>query len=161
MKNFILFIVSLCMLATTACSDPFKVTDPSDPKFNPDKFKFEDYPGIPLMTDALKKLFPVGTPKEFVEKILVDVGGARLENILTAEQIEKKNKSWKGFSPELECALIKPVRDYYIYGKVPDYILPTKRNWAVGVQYDEDNKLSLLQLNGTTINGVINCEELK
>ena len=97
MKNFILFIVSLCMLATTACSDPFKVTDPSDPKFNPDKFKFEDYPGIPLMTDALKKLFPVGTPKEFVEKILVDVGGARLEIYLQQSRLKKKINRGKVF----------------------------------------------------------------
>lgn len=78
-------------------------------------------------------------------------------------KIQKIIKAWKRATPEQECALMKPVRDYLIYTKFPQYILPSfpDRVWNVGIQYDENNKLTLLQLNGRTINGTINCEELK
>jgi hypothetical protein len=58
---------------------PFKVKDPAEPGFNPDKFRFRDYyqnDNISLY-EAYRKLFPPGTPKEFVDRVLVDAGGAK------------------------------------------------------------------------------------
>ena len=57
------------------------MTDPADPRYDPDKFRYFDYE--PLWPgregkhgDALRKLFPPGTPKEFVDRVLVEAGGA-------------------------------------------------------------------------------------
>jgi hypothetical protein len=54
-----------------AFGNPFKVTDPSDPRFNPDKFSFSDYKSREELADAFRVLFPVGTPKEFVDRVLI------------------------------------------------------------------------------------------
>lgn len=57
---------------------PFKVKDPSDPRFNPDKFAYRDYydEGEMRISEAYKILFPRGTPKAFVDRVLVQAGGA-------------------------------------------------------------------------------------
>lgn len=54
-----------------------KVTDPAAPGFDPDKFSFSDYYDNKEMTlaEAYKILFPPGTPKEFVDRVLVKAGG--------------------------------------------------------------------------------------
>lgn len=64
-----------CCFIVLVAFNPFKVTDPSDPKFNPDKFSFKDYKGEEVY-GSFRKLFPVGTSKEFVERILVKAGKA-------------------------------------------------------------------------------------
>lgn len=64
------------LFSLTACSNPFKVTDPTDPRFDPDKFSFRDYNGRHETIDAFRKLFPPGTPKGFVDRVLVEAGGA-------------------------------------------------------------------------------------
>jgi hypothetical protein len=56
---------------------PFKVTDPSDPRFNPDSFSFSDYASGDELDDAFRQIFPIGTPKSFVDQVLVDAGNAR------------------------------------------------------------------------------------
>lgn len=53
-----------------------KIRDPYHPWFNPDQFRFEDYISHCMMKEVLAKLFPVGTPKVFVDRILVDSAGA-------------------------------------------------------------------------------------
>lgn len=163
LRGFWIFVLSLVSISTVACSNPFKVTDPADPKFKPENFRFEDYPGIPPMTEALRKLFPVGTDREFVEKVLIDAGGAKLKTILSAEQIDKNNKAAIKDFPEHAQQMIMPAKDLYIYTKFPDYLFPSfpKRVWNVGVQYDEGDKISLLKLNGTTISETRNNEGAK
>jgi hypothetical protein len=127
MKRFIIVVMSLMMLTTTACSNPFKVTDPSDPKFNPDKFRFEDYPGIPQMTEALKKLFPVGTPKEFVERVLVKAGGAEAKD-----------------NPEADKS---STRIQYYYESWYQF----KGGSAINVSFDSNSTVSQVLLNGNRI----------
>ena len=58
-----------------ACN-PFKVTDPNDARFDPDQFSFYDYDNYTERRAALKKVFPVGTSKEDVDKILLEQDGA-------------------------------------------------------------------------------------
>jgi hypothetical protein len=70
------FVAISCCLLLAACS-PFKVTDPSDPRFDPMKFDFNDYRNHKEMAEVLRVLFPVGTPMERVDEILVGVGGGR------------------------------------------------------------------------------------
>jgi len=61
--------------------EPFKVTDPSDPKFDPNKFEFDDYSGDMGILHAMRQIFYVGMPRDDVEKILLN-GGARLKRII-------------------------------------------------------------------------------
>jgi hypothetical protein len=65
------FIPVLLLMLLVACN-PFKITDPNDPKFDPMKFRFEDYKNDDSLTAALKKVFPVGTEISYVDGILVN-----------------------------------------------------------------------------------------
>lgn len=53
--------------------NPFKVTDPSSPWFNASKFDLNDYPRG-KSEEALKKLFPIGTDKSFVDFVMYSSG---------------------------------------------------------------------------------------
>lgn len=57
--------------------NPIKITDPYHQWFKPDNFRFEDYM-VSKCTEkeVLAKLFPVGTNKAFVDRILVGAGDA-------------------------------------------------------------------------------------
>ena len=73
-------LVALVIATVLVAPNPFKVTDPADPRFDPEKFSFRDYGGIgeiPLK-DAMQILFPPGTEKSFVDHVLVDT--ARVPN---------------------------------------------------------------------------------
>lgn len=75
------FAPSITILIVAACGfiyfvQPFKVTDPSDQRFNPDHFRFSDYSNAEFR-ELCKILFPVGTPETLVDRVLVDAGGAR------------------------------------------------------------------------------------
>jgi hypothetical protein len=64
--------------------NPFKVTNPADPRFDPDKFSFSDY-AISETEWILKKMFPVGIRKAEVDRILIETGAATQYD-LTASQ---------------------------------------------------------------------------
>lgn len=75
---FILCTACIAILAFLALfGNPLKVTDPADPCFNPERFSFWDYPmGGGDKREVFAALFPVGTPKSYVDHVLIDVGGA-------------------------------------------------------------------------------------
>lgn len=76
MKNNILRSLLLVgMLMITACN-PFKITDPNDPKFDPYKFSFGDF-NAQNEKYYLQALFPIGTDKVFIDKILIGAGKAK------------------------------------------------------------------------------------
>lgn len=54
---------------------PLKVTDPNDPRFDPEKFKFSDYQPK-QWPDVLRKVFQPGDSRAKVEDILVKHAGA-------------------------------------------------------------------------------------
>ena len=75
MKNiFSKGILLAGMVMLTACN-PFKVTDPSDPRFDVTKFSFEDYRIEKDLHDALGAVFPSGTNRKVIEDILIDNAG--------------------------------------------------------------------------------------
>jgi hypothetical protein len=73
--------------ATWSMSETLAITDPDDPNFDPEDFRFENYDQMrsypkgegwrkdPL-TRALVKMFPPGTDRAYVDKILVEQAGA-------------------------------------------------------------------------------------
>ena len=77
MKNLFKILLIVICLATIAVWNPFKITDPNSPLFDPMKFSFRDY-GIKEELDIFRKLFPIGTEKEFIDRVLVDAGNANM-----------------------------------------------------------------------------------
>lgn len=75
-NSLIISVIVIIVLMGIARVNPFKITDPSNLQFNPDNFSFNDYKNDPEMTETFQKLFPVGTKKEFVDKVLIKAGGA-------------------------------------------------------------------------------------
>ena len=56
---------------------PNKTIDPNDPNFDPLKFRFEDYKADRRIEEVIKIMFPEGTDKEKIDKILINVAGAK------------------------------------------------------------------------------------
>lgn len=99
---------------------PNKVIDPSQPSFSEEKFRLRDYNGASL-AHALKVLFPKGTPKEYVDLMLVKRGGAGMAN---QESIE---------------------RGRFLYGYKPLRAFLVPYSWRIIVYYNNDGKLESLR----------------
>lgn len=78
-QSVILGLIALAAIwaALSMGMQALKVTDPSDPRFNPDRFSFSDYKDHDELVIAFRKLFPIGTPKKFVDRVLVKAGRAK------------------------------------------------------------------------------------
>jgi len=106
MKNFkkilsAAFAAIIVAAGSMAVADAIKVTDPTDPRFNPDEFKFTDYKNPDELVVIYKKIFPIGTSKEFVDRVLVKAGGARCARSKTFEKLWSCRKprnynDWEG-----------------------------------------------------------------
>src|SRR5579872_6782102 len=70
---------------------PFEPKAPPLAQVTPDTFRFENYgrQGTSLKR-ALEKLFPTGTPKQYVDSILVQRAGAACPSCATAAERAKK-----------------------------------------------------------------------
>jgi hypothetical protein len=109
---------------------PWKVTDPTDPRFDPGKFRFTDYSDGTKLDAALETMFPVGTSKEIVDAAL-SKAGARV----TAHKPANN----------------EPIRGnlfYYSYwnlrATVIDQMLLTPAHdnaWEAAIYYDQDNRV--------------------
>ena len=118
---------------------PYKPTNPSNPLFVESWFRLNDY-GLfrfDALKHALKVLFPVGTPKEYVDKMLVEYGGAER----TDQARYDREKNW------------------FVYWYKPFYLKLTPDQLMVDVYYDENDKVKILMLNRGLINGVWIPEE--
>ena len=60
--------------AGAVIGNPFKVTDPADPRFNLEKFKLGDYRDREELGHAFTILFPIGMSRKEVEKTLMKSG---------------------------------------------------------------------------------------
>lgn len=74
-RYIVLGIIAFVLLAIW---NPFKVTDPAHPWFNPDKFDFWDYEVGEETTEVFKVLFPLGTTKEKIDDIFIGAGSAKI-----------------------------------------------------------------------------------
>ena len=80
-----IFLAMLLIIFLDRCTwmpmPPWKETDPTNPGFNAEKFEYEDYSYGNLDKDlqpVLLKMFPQGTPKTYVDSILLERGGAKI-----------------------------------------------------------------------------------
>ena len=74
---FITLSVVIVIFTAFLVVNQFKITDPADPRFDPMKFKFEDYKTEEDLYSALSILLPKGTPRKNVEELLEDYGRAK------------------------------------------------------------------------------------
>lgn len=113
-------LILLCTTSLAACN-PFKVTDPNDPKFDPAKFQFSDYPDFETASNVLNEIFPLGTKDTKVNSLLLEN-----LNLLSSEKVyigeDKKNK-------------------YSVYYFFPNDIKKSKNSY-VWVVYDKENLVS-------------------
>lgn len=107
---------------------PLKPTNPSNPLFIESWFRIHDYDfNYGGLKHALKKLFPVGTSKEYVDLMLVEHG--KLETVDNTSSI-----------PGFFGYYYRPFRLTY-------------DPWRIDVYYDEKMKLEAILLNRELING--------
>jgi hypothetical protein len=104
--------------------NPGVITDARDKRFDPKKFQFTHYSHMARNESefniALLKMFPPGTDKAYVEKILVKQAGATVS----------KNNAGRFHNPG-ESAYS------YIWG-----------NWQVSFVFDENNKTDTMKTGG-------------
>lgn len=99
-----LIVLVLVGVATALLAlNPFKVTDPADPRFDVTKFKFSDYESKDELFDALSVIFPVSTKRFNVEKILINDASYWSSDIYEADIPEngfphgrKPSSNWSG-----------------------------------------------------------------
>ncbi|MEZ0226051.1 MAG: hypothetical protein ACAH83_15965 [Alphaproteobacteria bacterium] len=71
-----LALMSFQRYGVLAYPPPWKITNPSSMLFDPGRFRFTDYRTGKDIDHLVRTLFPVGTPKTAVDKVLHDVGHA-------------------------------------------------------------------------------------
>ncbi len=108
---------------------PWKVTDPASARFDYADFKFTDYHKSGELGYALSCLFPKGTPKKEIDKILVDIGNAKVK------KYESKNTEF--YHPN-EFRYDYPNRRKKFYHFVYSMI---SRNTHIFIKYDDQNLL--------------------
>ncbi len=88
LKYFLLSIIAFVFLAwlsvfLTLNMYRFKTTDPRDPAYKAENFRYADYfynKAIPF-GEAKRLTFPAGTSKSFVDFVLVDGNGAKVVDL--------------------------------------------------------------------------------
>jgi hypothetical protein len=110
-----------------------KVTDPKDERFNVERFDFDDYLGDVNLASALKDIFPPGTERTFVNHILIDIAGAKVnkqQEIKTDEKVfyhgfpnSYRNIGWS-YSPVVTVEFQNDkVQKLFVHGEPVDEIL--------------------------------------
>lgn len=127
----LLILAAIIWYGVFAYPLPWKVIDPTDPRFDPQSFRFTDYDTGRELGEALRAMFPVGTSKEQIDALL-SRSGVHIRPYTPA----KREKT-------------PPNLYYYSYSNWRSYILdrllvmPADDNaWEAAVYFDENNKIS-------------------
>ena len=112
-------ILILFLLVWFCYSPPIKPTNPSNPLFVESWFRIRDYSGTALQR-TLPKLFPMGTPKAYVDLMLVERGGASAT----------------------DQTMFVHGKYAYIYQPISLWFTPDA--WRIDVYYSPDNKVEAL-----------------
>ena len=113
--------------------NPFKVTNPDDPKFDPMKFRFADYQTNDEVYHALEIMLKPGTDMKTVDKILINSAGAKKTKVGPPDDrtsFKYHYKRW--YHPLLALRAMHP---------------DPGKGARVYVFYDENNKVEKFKLN--------------
>lgn len=141
--KFLTFLVALTMFLTFMAYELgyirniFKTIDPSDPNFNPNLFRPQDYYEIPDRQAAFRKVVPKGTPMKEAE--------AAIWRCCTPDEI-------RSHDPDLRYQPSAVVAKLYIY-RPWFYMLPTLMSfdrffWRIIIHYDKDGKVVNAAIHG-------------
>jgi hypothetical protein len=117
---------------------PWKITDPSDPRFDVTKFEFDDYTSDIALSKALRILFPIGTDKSDVDRVLGDMGRAKISKV-TGKNPYRDDPSEQEYYCEYR-SLRSFISDYF--SGMPE----GEFTWKVLVTYDQNNKLKKIHV---------------
>ncbi len=129
----LLVLIAIIWYGVFAYPLPWKVIDPTDPRFDPMEFRFTDYESGVKEAAFYSCLFPAGTEKTYIDKILVDAGKARVK--------ARKSKDYYAESPEDKTF-------YYTFrslgAAITEQLLPVPQGeftLTLSLIYDKDMKL--------------------
>lgn len=93
-KKFIIFsvltfLIGLLIFSYGQKNLPSKITDPNDPGFVVENFKWDDYTTAKDLAEVFHIIFPIGTDKKFVEKILLQPGTEKIGPIDVQDRLSK------------------------------------------------------------------------
>jgi hypothetical protein len=117
--------IVIALILWCVAFDVFKVTDPSDPKFDPYQFKFTDY-SLQELDGVFSKLFHPGVDRTFIENVLVSRGGADI--------VKSGNTIMYAFKPPL----------LYISKGIPTFAY-SEGGFGLRFKYDSSDKAIALQ----------------
>lgn len=121
---FVITVLGVILVSTSylysphLLHSPFKVIDPADPRFDPMQFRFEDYNSAEEIEVVLKYILFSDRSVEYVDKILIEVGGATLGSFRD--------------HPEDRRVYTKKRRPYLGFGCV----------WIIGAKLDENQNIN-------------------
>lgn len=110
---------------------PWKITDPHDPRFNPQNFQFTDYSNSRELSEVLRVMFPVGTEKEVVDRALSRAGATIRKYTPAKNEKIPKNLyyySYRNFRSVIGSFLAVTTLD--------------DSAWKVGIYYDENETVT-------------------
>lgn len=122
---------------------PWKITNPSSKLFNPNKFRFADYRTSKEIDQAARTLFPVGTSKAAVDKILHGAGHASVKLYDTG--IKSRVFSYT-YSSSASRGFLTGVISWVMNNPEADML------WFVFVRYSPQNKV-------TGVSGTVQLDE--
>lgn len=128
----IFFFALIGLLALCGCN-PFKVTDPNDPRFDIKKFELNDYRSNKEIAEVIRKYMPIGTSRNDVEKILVSIAGASITDFTNQRNYKT------GTAADIEVLDLKnSAQSIFRYGH-------KGRNatfyWQIYIFYDHEDRL--------------------
>jgi hypothetical protein len=137
--KFITVLVIILLTPFVVIYKPYKVTDPSNPLFVEAWFRVTDYRPFHEddLKDALRDLFPVGTPKAYVDKMLVDRAGMSV------------GYAGPGYVSKGTIPYYKYSLEVVQYTLIPYRIIP--RSYTVRVRYDNTDKVIAVDCYGDVV----------
>jgi hypothetical protein len=154
--QLVTFVIALVISAIYLFFDspPWKTIDPTDSRFKAESFEFRDYPLSEDLDMTLRIMFPIGTSKEFVDKILYHkqtFKSGHLDN--EGESVGFLQSDPSGVSKFRNYA--QPIENIILNGWVYLYrdIFPFRDNPTISifVYYDRDNKVVEIIRNGKAL----------
>lgn len=130
MIAIVLLVVCSLRYGVLAFPPPWKILTPGRIGFNAESFRFTDYRNSKAFAQALNGMFPPGTPKATVDRILGGSGGATIKLFSTTGAVKHyayRFRDQRSFISDMAAWLVTP-RDRV-------------SNWYVVVKFDRADRL--------------------
>lgn len=131
----VMLLLALGSVAGKSAAYLFSVKDPNHDAFRPDKFAFEKYAtDSESLLAAFTTLFPPGSTKEKVDRLLVDIAGATAKDYRSGNSydfVTYQHKASPVFPVWIDC--------------------PASMTWTFRVHFDSDERVTDVKFSGPCI----------